>query len=128
MVPVREKPPYHGGMKRVLVCDDEPFITRLVQVSLERDGFAVDTALDGQEAKEALQRAKYDLAILDYIMPRADGVEVVDFIRNELHSEMPVIIMTLSGDSDLIARAQKYSCVSVVCNDGSFDWSTLIRA
>jgi len=63
--------------KTVLVVDDQPHIVRLIQVNLEKEGFQVSTAGDGVEGLAKAHELKPDLIILDVIMPRKDGFEVL---------------------------------------------------
>ncbi|HVT02245.1 MAG TPA: response regulator, partial [Thermoanaerobaculia bacterium] len=64
-------------MARVLLVDDNDSIRRLVLKMLERDGITVDQACDGLEAITKLQENDYDLTILDLMMPRASGFDVL---------------------------------------------------
>jgi DNA-binding response OmpR family regulator len=80
---------------RVLVCDDERAIVRLIQVNLERQGFSVIAAFDGKEALDKVLQESPDLCVLDIIMPYVDGMEVLRRIRkNPQTSEIPVILLT----------------------------------
>ncbi|MBN1953878.1 MAG: response regulator transcription factor [Anaerolineae bacterium] len=76
----------------ILVVDDEPQIVRLVQSYLERDGFRVVTAYDGEQALYAARREKPDLILLDILMPRMDGLEFTRRIRRERN--VPIIMLT----------------------------------
>jgi len=86
----------HGESRRVrvLVCDDERHVVRLIQVNLERQGYEVATALSGQEAIELLKRGQFDLAVLDPAMPDVDGFDVKAWIGDhEETREMKVILL-----------------------------------
>ncbi len=80
---------------RILVCDDEPHITRAVNMKLTRAGYHVETASDGQSAWEAIERKKPDLLISDCQMPRLGGIQLCQRIRAtpEL-SDLPIILLT----------------------------------
>jgi DNA-binding NarL/FixJ family response regulator len=87
-----------GGSARILVIDDEPIITRLLERSLTRLGYAVDVSNSGPEALEAF-RAKpdgFDLALVDLIMPDLTGEEIVAELHR-IRPGLPVLIMTGSG-------------------------------
>ncbi|MGH2991949.1 MAG: response regulator [Solirubrobacterales bacterium] len=83
----------HG---RVLVVDDEPAVRDVLARYLERDGFDVDTAADGEDAIARFDAARPDLVLLDLMLPRIDGFEVFRAIR--ARSESPVIMLTARGD------------------------------
>jgi DNA-binding response OmpR family regulator len=82
--------------KRLLVVDDEPSIVKGLKFSLEQDGYAVDSACDGKEAIEKIDLTKYDLVILDVMLPEVDGLEVLRRIREK--EQLPVIMLTAKGD------------------------------
>jgi len=87
-------------MKKVLVVDDQPQIVRLIQLHLEREGFQVLTGADGQEALDRVRGERPDLVILDVIMPRKDGFEVLRTIKADPElQQTPVIMLTVKTQS-----------------------------
>jgi two-component system alkaline phosphatase synthesis response regulator PhoP/two-component system response regulator VicR len=90
--------------KTVLVVDDQPHIVRLIQVNLEKEGFQVATARDGVEGITMVRELHPDLVILDVIMPRKDGFEVLREIKaDEALAETPVILLTVkSHNADIV--------------------------
>ena len=85
----------------ILVVDDEPKITRLARDYLERHGFRVMTAGDGQSALTMARREKPDLIVLDLMLPNIDGREVCRILRRE--SDVPIIMLTaLSEEIDQV--------------------------
>src|SRR5512134_3140326 len=85
----------------VLVVDDEPKVARLARDYLEKHGFRVLTASDGQSALAAARREKPDLVILDLMLPQIDGREVCRILRRE--SDVPIIMLTaLSEEIDQV--------------------------
>jgi two-component system alkaline phosphatase synthesis response regulator PhoP/two-component system response regulator VicR len=83
---------------KILVCDDERNIVRLIQVNLERQGHVVVTAYDGREALEKVGTEKPDLILLDVMMPYVDGIEVLKTIRrNPETAKIPVIMLTVKA-------------------------------
>jgi two-component system, OmpR family, alkaline phosphatase synthesis response regulator PhoP len=93
-----------GGMaKRILVVDDDRHIVRLVQVNLERAGYTVLTAFDGIEALEKVKQENPDMVVLDVMMPRMDGFEVLRNLQADPHtSSIPVIMLTAKAqDADI---------------------------
>jgi DNA-binding response OmpR family regulator len=85
----------------ILVVDDEPKVARLARDYLEKDGFRVLTAADGQSALTTARREKPDLIILDLMLPHIDGREVCRILRRE--SDVPIIMLTaLSEEIDQV--------------------------
>lgn len=82
-----------GVPKKILACDDEKHIVRLVQVNLERAGYQVVTANDGKEALQVVADENPDLVVLDVMMPYMDGFEVLQNLRrNPTTRDIPVIM------------------------------------
>ncbi len=82
--------------QRVLVVDDEKLIVKGIRFSLEQDGMEVDCAYDGEEAVEKIKANEYDIILLDVMLPKLDGFEVCQQIRE--FSTVPVIMLTAKGD------------------------------
>ncbi len=80
----------------ILVVDDEPQIVRLVRSYLEEAGFRVVTASDGEQAIYVARHEKPDLAVLDILMPRMDGLEFTRRIRRE--QDIPIIMLTARAE------------------------------
>lgn len=83
----------------VLVADDEPHIGRIIKTKLEQGPFAVTLVYDGQEALDALSASDdVRLLILDLMMPRVTGLEVLDRVRNDPRwKTLPCLILTAAG-------------------------------
>src|SRR5512147_2999097 len=85
----------------ILVVDDEPKVARLARDYLEKNGFRVIVAADGQSALVVARREKPDLVILDLLLPQIDGREVCRILRRE--SDVPIIMLTaLSEEIDQV--------------------------
>ena len=81
--------------KKIMAVDDERHIVRLIQVNLERSGFQVITAFDGPEALKKVEAERPDLIVLDVMMPKMDGFEVLKRLQaNPETREIPVIMLT----------------------------------
>lgn len=78
-------------MMRILIVDDEKPILNLIRISLSNAGYLCDTAEDGSEALEKIDNGKYDLILLDIMLPEIDGFELMEYIRP---LEIPVIFLT----------------------------------
>lgn len=81
---------------KVLVVDDEKLIVKGIRFSLEQDGMNVDYAYDGEEALEAAHNKRYDVILLDVMLPKMSGFEVCQQIRE--FSDVPIIMLTAKGD------------------------------
>lgn len=90
--------------KSVLVVDDQPHIVRLIQVNLEKEGFQVVTAGDGVEGLRKAREIRPDLVILDVIMPRKDGFEVLRELKSDRElADVPVIMLTVkTHNADIV--------------------------
>ncbi|MGI6575025.1 MAG: response regulator [bacterium] len=82
--------------EKIMVVDDEPTILELLQINLERSGFAVVTANNGEEALKLARQEQPQLIILDVMMPGLDGFETLRELRKTI--EVPVIMLTAKGD------------------------------
>jgi DNA-binding response OmpR family regulator len=83
-------------MTLILVVDDEHLYRHLLKVNLEKEGYDVIAASDGEEALDVISTKRPDLVILDLLMPRLDGFTTCERIRQ--FSNMPIIILTAKGD------------------------------
>lgn len=82
--------------KKVLVVDDEKLIVKGIRFSLEQDGMEVECAYDGEEALRMAGEKEYDLILLDIMLPKIDGFEVCQHIRE--FSSVPIVMLTAKGD------------------------------
>lgn len=89
--------------KKILVVDDERHIVRLVQVNLERAGYEVVTAYDGEEALQKVREERPDLIVLDIMMPKMGGFEVMKHLKADPTTrDIPVIMLTAKAqDADV---------------------------
>lgn len=91
--------------KRVLVVDDEKLIVKGIRFSLEQDGMEVECAYDGEEALEMAHNTEYDIILLDIMLPKLNGFEVCQQIRE--FSNVPIVMLTAKGDDmDKILRLE----------------------
>ncbi|MDX6589789.1 MAG: two-component system, OmpR family, response regulator [Solirubrobacterales bacterium] len=91
-----------NGSARILLVDDEQSIQTLLSYPLRKDGYHVTSALDGGEALQRFEEGRFDLVILDLMLPRLDGVEVCRHLRSR--SQVPIIMLTAKGsESDKVA-------------------------
>ena len=81
---------------KILVVADEKLIVKGIKFSLEQDGMDIDVAYDGEEALELIKKNDYDLAVLDVMLPKMDGLQVCREVRE--FSQMPIIMVTAKGE------------------------------
>jgi phosphate regulon transcriptional regulator PhoB len=85
--------------KHILVVDDEADLVELVSYNLRKDGFIVDSASDGETALTKVRKGKYDLAILDLMLPGIQGMELCRILRNDSKTaRLPIIMLTAKGE------------------------------
>lgn len=83
-------------MSRLLIVDDDREIREFMKVDLQMSGYAVDTAVDGQEGLSMALKNAYDMVLLDVMMPKMDGFEVCKNIR-KVNKEIPILLLTAKG-------------------------------
>lgn len=89
----------------VLIADDDPIFGELASSCLNNAGFDVDLAIDGAEAMHMLLAKNYDLAIIDLLMPRIDGLRLIGLIRATPRLiKLPILIVTSRSDDDTRAE------------------------
>lgn len=98
--------------KVLLLVEDDPFLSSLLRTRLSNEGFGVIYAADGEEAIEALKKEKPDLMLLDLILPKKSGFEVMEAMRSDPHvHKTPIIIISNLGQDTDIARGKELGAV-----------------
>ena len=90
-------------MKKILIADDEPHVSRVLKQSLERSGYRVDTVLHGEAALERLQESHLDVLITDIQMPRMTGQELCQRIQQEM-PDRSFLIFVLTSRTEIEHR------------------------
>ena len=84
---------------KILIVDDEPDITELVSYNLKKAGYAVTSASDGEEALSQVREDRFDLIVLDLMLPGIHGMELCRILRNnEKTAQIPIIMLTAKGE------------------------------
>lgn len=78
---------------RVLIADDDHSIRQLLTTIMKREGLTADAAVDGVDAIEKLQENEYAVILLDLMMPRADGFDVIEYLRAHPQATKPVVLV-----------------------------------
>lgn len=91
--------------EKVLVVEDEQDVRELIVLQLQRDGYLVESSSSGEQAVQLLQQNKYDLVLLDWMLPGVNGLEITRIIRNRTQQpKVPVLMVTARADSgDIIS-------------------------
>ncbi len=84
------------GQARILLVDDEQAVQTLLTYPLRKEGYEVVGAIDGQEALDRFSEQRFDLVVLDVMLPKLDGIEVCRRLRTR--SQVPIIMLTAKGD------------------------------
>ncbi len=116
--------------KRILIVEDDRFLRRACQARLEQAGYEILTAQDGEEAVQTARASNPDLVLLDLLMPRMNGLDVLRILRNDEGTRsMPVIVLSNSSrqeDVDTI-RSLGISGYFVKANLSLQDLSRLVE-
>ena len=102
---LRHRPIYAGTPPKILCVDDDPYLTDLLLLCLERDGYAVSVAGDGATALRLVQSEPPDVVLLDLHLPDTNGLTLSVQLRRLGH--MPIIMLTAShSDAEMVAGFQ----------------------
>ena len=94
--------------KKILLVEDEEIMIDLLQKKLTKEGYEISVAKDGEEGLKAMREVKPDLILLDIIMPKMGGFEVMtEMQKDKTLAKIPVIVISNSGQPVEIDRAQK---------------------
>jgi len=99
-------------MKKLIIIEDEETLLNLLDKKLNQEGYSVDIARDGEEGLEKIKNNKPDLILLDIVMPKMGGFEVMEILRkDEELSKIPIIIISNSGQPVELDRAKELGVV-----------------
>ena len=112
--------------KRVLICDDDPVILRLLEVNLQLEGYDVLLAHDGAEAVEIARTQSPDLVILDIMMPKLDGYQTCERLKAEdTTKDIPVIFLSAKAQQSDIDKGKGFGVTDYLTKP--FDPNDLIE-
>ena len=107
-----------GPQRTVLVVDDEPAIRGLLSLTLEGEDYTVTTAEDGQEALDHVHQHRPDAILLDLMLPKVDGWQVIDSLDQETRADhIPIITMSAIGNSRIVGERGVKAFLSKPFND-----------
>ena len=95
-------------MKKILLVEDEEIMISLLQKKLTKEGYEISVARDGEEGLKAMREVRPDLVLLDIIMPKMGGFEVMEEMGKDKNlKDIPVIVISNSGQPVEIDKAQR---------------------
>jgi len=99
--------------RRILLVEDDRFLRRAAEASLKRKGFIVRAAVDGEEALRMAAAEPFDLILLDLILPKLPGFEVLRCLKGQRHTaSVPVIVLSNLGQDDDVQQATALGALS----------------
>jgi len=90
---------------KILVIEDEVMVLKSIEFKLKKEGFDVITAPDGKVAHELLSKETFDMIITDLMIPYYSGLELINYVRSELKSKVPIIVLSAMGQEESILEA-----------------------
>ncbi|MEO1435129.1 MAG: response regulator [Bacteroidota bacterium] len=92
----------------ILICEDEEIMLTALEFRLKRQGFTVLRAEDGQKAIDIVNTQMPDLIIADIMMPHVTGLELIQYIRQDLKQETPIIVISALEMDEIVLKAFRY--------------------
>jgi len=93
--------------KKVLIVEDERPLSKALQLKFSKEGYIADVANDGEEALQMIETTKYDVVLLDLVMPKKDGFELLSDL-NAKGIKVPVIVVSNLGQEEDIEKTKKF--------------------
>jgi DNA-binding response OmpR family regulator len=101
--------------KKILVIEDDKFLRKLLLDRLAEEGYFVDGAIDGEEGLKKAKGEKFDLILLDLILPGIDGFEVLSSLKSDKSFEkIPVLILSNLGQKEEIEKGLKLGAIDYI--------------
>jgi DNA-binding response OmpR family regulator len=92
---------------RILICEDDFMIVNALKHKLIRENYDVVVATDGRDGRDKITNEPFDLLITDLLMPFMGGLELINYIRNELKNSIPIIVLSTLGSEETVIEAFK---------------------
>ena len=100
--------------KKLLLAEDDMMLASLLKYRLEKDGYAVAVKSNGREVKQDIAEHLPDAIISDVMMPYFSGIELVDYLRNDLKSDIPIILISsASNEENIIKQVEEEECIGL---------------
>lgn len=91
--------------KKLLLAEDDELLASLLNFRLKKGGYDVSLSTNGREVKEYLSKKIPDIIVSDIMMPYFSGMELIEYVRNELKSNVPIIIISSAGNEENVLNA-----------------------
>lgn len=91
--------------KSLILAEDDVMLASLLKYRLEKEGFSVTLCQDGKKVKEELDAQLPDLIVSDIMMPYFSGIELTDYLRNQLNSQIPIILISAASNDENVVSA-----------------------
>ena len=99
---------------KILICEDEEIMLTALEFRLRKQGFSVVKAEDGRQALTKFQEEEPDLVIADIMMPHISGLELIQIIRTDHKSKVPVIVISALEYDDIVLQAFKLGATDFI--------------
>ncbi len=99
---------------KVLIAEDDKFLLSAYKLKFEKDGDKIEVAMDGEEALAKIKEFKPDVVLLDLMMPKVDGFEVLEKLKAEGIEGVPIIVASNLSQAEDEERAKKLGAVDYV--------------
>jgi len=90
---------------KILICEDEEIMLTALEFRLRKHGFSSVLAEDGKQGMEVLKQEIPDLIVADIMMPYVSGLQLIEHVRRELQSQVPIIVISAMDDDDTVLEA-----------------------
>ena len=90
---------------KILICEDEEIMLTALEFRLRKQGFDVVLAENGKIALEKIKKEKPDLVVADILMPFVSGLELIEFIRNDMRNALPIIVISALEHEETVLKA-----------------------
>ena len=99
---------------KILICEDEEIMLTALEFRLRRQGFDVVITKDGKEALEVIKQETPDLAVVDIMMPYVSGLDLIEYVRNNLKIDLPIIVISALEQDDIVLEAFRHGATDFI--------------
>lgn len=92
--------------KKILICEDEEILLTALKFRLQKQGYELFLAADGKEAQDLLKKEKPDLLVTDIEVPELNGLQLVEYVRQDLARDIPIVMIAPMEDDESILNAK----------------------
>ncbi|MBI2267143.1 MAG: response regulator [Armatimonadetes bacterium] len=116
-----------SGRTKVLVVDDDRFVRQILQETLESEGYAVQTADNGQKVLDLLKDDEFEVVLTDMDMPQMDGLTLISRLK-EVRPDLPVVVLSGTTDLDTVIEAMKRGASDYLVKDKDVSTTVILAA